>query len=78
MSIDGTTKERLAVIETEIKGIKTDVAEIKTMIENHSKWENSKYESLKAEFASKWVEKVSVGLIIATIASVVGFIIGKV
>lgn len=52
-----TSGERLAVIETEVKGLKVDVAEIKQMLKEHTEWEATKYDDLNKKFAGKWVER---------------------
>lgn len=58
-------------MKNEISHIKNDVDEIKTMLKNHIIWEDKKYDDLKQDFASKWVEKVSIGLIIASASALV-------
>ena len=66
-----TNGERLAVIETEISGLKDDVQEIKTMLKEHVDWETNKYENLKKDFAAKWVESISVAIIGAVATAVI-------
>jgi len=64
-------KEEFAVMKNEISHIKSDVNEIKGMLKNHIEWEDKKYDDLKDDFASKWVEKVSIGLIIASASALI-------
>ena len=62
-------------MKNEITHIKGDVKEIKNLLEDHIRWESQKYDSLKEEFASKWVEKVSIGVIGSVLtALIVGLI----
>jgi len=70
-----TADERMAVIETEITNIN------KTL-DNHIKDQRKdfdtvfdKIDNLNKSFAGKWVEKVSVGILILTIAGVIMFVI---
>jgi hypothetical protein len=63
--------EEFAVMKNEINHIKTDITEIKTLLKEHIQWEDNKYSELKNDFASKWVEKVSIGLIIAAVSALV-------
>jgi hypothetical protein len=70
-------KEEFAVMKNEITHIKSDVAEIKHLLEEHIHWESGKYDSLKKDFASKWVEKVSIGVLISVIAAIVVFVVTK-
>jgi hypothetical protein len=60
-----------AVMKNEINHIKTDITEIKSLLKEHIEWEDRKYSELKNDFASKWVEKVSIGLIIASVSALV-------
>ena len=62
-------------MKNEIAHIKTDVEEIKQMLKNHIEWEDKKYARFRQEFASKWVEKVSIGLIIASLSALITAII---
>jgi adenine/guanine phosphoribosyltransferase-like PRPP-binding protein len=64
-------REEFAVMKNEITHIKTDVEEIKVLLKDHIRWESKKYDDLKNEFASKWVERA----IIAVMTTVVGGII---
>ena len=72
-----TTNERMAVIETEIKNINKNLDTQRE--EQNEKFETvfNKIDELKKEFAGKWVEKVTVGTLIAVIAGIVLFILQK-
>lgn len=76
--VDKTTKERLAVIETEIKEIKNDVADIKKALTDHAKWEEEKYSTLKEEFASKWVERLTIAITTGFVLAIIGLVLGKI
>lgn len=77
-----TEREEFAVMKNEISHIKNNISELKcdtksnfeelkAMLEGHIKWESEKYDDLRNDFASKWVEKA----IIAVMTSVVGGVI---
>jgi len=74
---DVSMKERLAVIETEIKAIRSDINELKDIIQKHVSWEDGKYESFKNDFAQKWVEKSVIGVSIVISAGLIMLFIGK-
>jgi len=62
---------KMAVIETEIKGIKKS-------FDSHNddhKLIIKKLDSLKGDFAGKWVEKVSIGSILALVTAFLVFIL---
>ena len=72
-----TADERMAVIETEIKNINKS-------IDNHVKEQRidfdavfKKLDNLNGKFAGKWVEKVSIGVLITVIASIAMLAIGR-
>ena len=69
-----TYAERLAVIETDLKEFKTtqkahnerqqsDIHEIKTMLQEHCKWESEKYKAFRKDFAAKRVEYIVYGML---------------
>ena len=68
-------KQEFAVMKNEITHIKTDVTEIKTMLKDHLDWEEDKYLQLESKYASKWVEKAILGIIISVAAGVLVLLI---
>jgi predicted nucleic acid-binding Zn-ribbon protein len=77
-----TDSERVAVIETEVNNIKTS-------INQHVKEQRSDFsvvfkkldtlkENLESKFAGKWVEKISIGVLITTIASVIILLVSNI
>ncbi len=70
-----TQGERLAIIETKLETLNSDISEIKAMLKDHTEWESKKYEELKRDTAGKWVETVTIGIIIAVTSAVVGAVI---
>jgi ElaB/YqjD/DUF883 family membrane-anchored ribosome-binding protein len=86
--VSQTTKERLSVIENEVKNVKekmsdmdkrmrTDMQEIKDLLHEHTKWEAEKYETLESKFADKWVEKAAISLAIGFVLAILGLLLGK-
>lgn len=68
-----TTGERMAVMETEIKGIKEGVDRLETMFTNYMKEDRQTHEDFAKKFAGKWTEKgfwLLVGMVV-TVASAV-------
>ncbi len=68
-------RERLAVIETEIKGIKDSV---KTHCDTQRIDFDKvfmKLDDMQENFAGKWVEKVSIGILITAISGIILFLI---
>ncbi len=63
--------ERLAKVETNIENIKEDVTEIKDMLNTHVLWEEKKYSEMERRYASKWVEKVLIGVILLAVGAVI-------
>lgn len=51
------TGERLVAIETKLEEMSSSINEIKDTLKSHIEWEDRKYESIKKEFAAKWVER---------------------
>jgi len=68
------TSERLASVETNIENIKEDVKEIKSLLNDQVKQQDRKFDILDKKFANKWVEKIVVALLIASIGLVVTII----
>jgi hypothetical protein len=66
-----STTERLAVIETKLETIQSDVSEIKASIKEHIIWEDTKYEEMKKQFAAKWSERAVTGLIATIVTAVI-------
>ena len=69
-----TTSERLAIMETK-------VTDIDNKLDNHICEQRqdfdkvlSKLDDLDKKFAGKWVEKVSIGLLISIFASIITYI----
>jgi len=71
-----TNAERMAKIETEIGNLKTGLEKhITEQREDFNKVFN-KLDDLHESFAGKWVEKVSIGLIIGIIVTSISIIMG--
>jgi len=66
--------ERLAKVETNISNIKEDIKEIKTMLNEQAKWQQEKLKEMDNKYASKWVEKILIPMIILAIATVISLI----
>ena len=65
-----TLVERMAKVETKIDDIKSNVSEIKRIVEK----QDDKFENLNKKFASKWVEKVLIGVIIGAVIIIIRII----
>lgn len=70
-----TTGERLMRLETQVTGIEVSIKEHKEEQRKDFDILFKKIDSLENRFASKWVEKVIVGVLITIISSVIGAII---
>lgn len=83
-----TMKERLSVIETEVKNtnlrisemddrVKANIDEIKKLISEHVDWQKKEHALLEGKFANKWVEKVAVGSLLSVVGTLVAILLGK-
>lgn len=66
-----TNGERLAVIETEIKGLKADVGEVKLLIKEHTECVDARISDLRNDFAAKWVEKISIAVVGSVVTAII-------
>jgi len=80
-----TRQEEFAVIKNDVKHLKEDIAELKSqaainfaeikrLLETHAVTANDAHKSFRAEFASKWVEKVTIGAVLAIISLILGLV----
>jgi hypothetical protein len=72
-----TQSEEFAVIKNEVKHIKDDVAELKKQAAANFTEIKDILKTQREEYAAKWVEKVSVGVLISVIAAISIFLITK-
>lgn len=70
-----TTQERLAVIETKLETIQTDVADIKKALKEHVEWEDHKYKELDKKYASKIIEKIVYALVGGVLIYTLNFVL---
>jgi len=69
------TSERLAVIETEMTGIKESLNTHITEQRDDFNRVFRKLESLEKRYAGKWVEKISIGVLIMVSSSIILFLL---
>jgi len=71
-----TQGERLVAIETKLEVLSGDINEIKDSLKEHIAWEESKYNSLKQDYAAKWSEKAIYAIIMILIGVAIKVMVG--
>ena len=75
--MDKRETERLTKVETKLDLMYNDIKEIKQTLKENTSSDTNRYENLKEQYASKWVEKVSIGILISIASGLVVLILGK-
>jgi len=68
-------REEFAVMKNEISHIKYDVEEIKQMLIEHTKWEETKYSELDKKYAPISTQTIAIGSFLTALGIIVTLII---
>jgi hypothetical protein len=66
--------EDLATLKTEVTHIKEDIGELKTSVGSLDKKFDAVIDKMEKRYASKWVEKAIIGVVVFVLTSVGGLV----
>ena len=61
-------------METNLDHIQKDIIELKTMLANHIKFDEAKYVAAEKKYASKWVEKFVIAIIVGGVLAFISYV----
>lgn len=74
--VNQTNKERLAVMETKIDAVQTDIKEIKESITKWGELDEQRHKELEKYFAAKWTERAVYFILTALVGIALTIIFG--
>lgn len=69
-----TLEERIAVLDERTKNFEKTATEIKVMISDFIEKADKRAEELPTKYAGKWVENVSIGVLVSVLAGLLLFV----